>query len=195
MNENFEKAVKVILKNEMGFVNNPFDPGGVTNYGISLRFLKGLGYDKDGNLDGDIDQDGDVDKDDIAALTPAKAEQFYYDHFWKKLRCDNIECEMLRLHMFDMGVNAGTKRAAKIVQELLTIKEDGIIGPISLSHINTQKEFIYWNQWGLDEFPMYLWQRYVMERFKYYNYIVYTVDLDLLGFLKGWRNRVKETNY
>jgi len=196
MNENFEKAVKVILLNEGPYNDDPRDLGGTTNFGISLRFLRKIGdYNKDGVLDGDLDQDGDVDIDDIRLMTPAKAEQFYYDHFWKKLRCDNIECKMLRLHMFDMGVNAGSSRAAKIVQKLLAIKEDGIIGPVSLKHINSQKEFIYWNKWGLDEFPMYLWQRYVMERFKHYNYLVYEVNPDLLRFLQGWINRVKKTNY
>lgn len=196
MNENFEKAVKVILKNEGGYVNNPVDPGGATKFGISLRFLKAIGdYNKDGILDGDLDQDGDVDIDDIRLMTPAKSEQFYYDHFWKRLGCDNIECKMLRLHLFDMGVNAGTSRAAKIIQKLLAIKEDGIIGPVSLRHINSQKEFIYWNKWGTDEFPLYLWQKYVMARFEHYNHLAYDVNTELLVFLDGWIKRVKRTYY
>ncbi|GAG62541.1 unnamed protein product, partial [marine sediment metagenome] len=136
MNENFEKAVKVILKCEGLYVDHPKDPGKATNLGISLRFLRNIGdYNKDGILDGDLDQDGDIDEDDIRLMTQGRAEQFYHDHFWKRLRCDNIECKMMRLHLFDMGVNAGTSRAAKIVQKLLAIKEDGIIGPVSLSHI------------------------------------------------------------
>ena len=55
----FSKAITVILKHEGGFSNHSSDPGGATNYGISLRWLKSEG------LYGDLDDDGDVDIDDI----------------------------------------------------------------------------------------------------------------------------------
>ncbi|MBA7627103.1 hypothetical protein ES703_34565 [subsurface metagenome] len=187
MNENFEKALKVILD---------------TKFEVSPRFLRLGNYNKNGILDVDFEQDGDVEYsscsqiiyDDPGLLTYGQKEKFYY-YFWKKLRCDNIECDMLRLHIFDMGVDCGISRAVKIVQKLLAIKPDGIIDEATLYHMNSQKEFIYWNRWGINEFPMYLWQKYVMERLSHYNHLVYAVNTDLLVFLNDWINRVKKTNY
>lgn len=192
MNENFEKALKVILTADIN---------------TSPRFLKhdlaGQDFDQPGtdNINSvlildvdDIKLITDVDVGDINSMSIGEKEQFYH-YFWNELNCDKIECDMLRLHIFDMGVDCGTIRAAKIVQKLLAIEDDGIIGPESLRNINSQKDFVYWNKWGLDEFPMYLWQRYVMERFTHYNYLAYKVNTDLLIFLNDWINRVKKTNY
>jgi lysozyme family protein len=59
----FNQAVKVILQHEGGYVDNPNDPGGATNYGISLRFLA------DHPESGDFNGDGEVDAEDIANMT------------------------------------------------------------------------------------------------------------------------------
>ena len=51
----FEKAVEKVLEHEGGYVDHKADPGGATNYGISLRFVKqstGIDLDVDGGMPG-----------------------------------------------------------------------------------------------------------------------------------------------
>ena len=73
----FEKAHAFVARMEGGFVDDPADPGGTTNYGVSLRFLKSQGLEA-----GDIDGDGDIDADDIRALTPERAAGVLRRAFW-----------------------------------------------------------------------------------------------------------------
>ena len=60
------QVAKEIVAREGGFVNDPDDPGGATNLGVTLATARRLGLDKDG--------DGDVDVADVKRLTPADAE-------------------------------------------------------------------------------------------------------------------------
>ena len=70
---NFEFAHKFTSKWEGGFVDHKNDPGGATNYGVSLRWLKNEGID--------IDGDGKIDINDIKALTPSKAAELFKKEF------------------------------------------------------------------------------------------------------------------
>lgn len=116
------------------FVNDPDDPGGATNFGISLRFLNSIG------LAGDIDGDGDVDADDIRAMTLERAGQIYIKHFWEDTHIDQLP-PRLAVKVFDMAVNMGPKQAIKILQRTLnaighTVAVDGVIGPQTLKAID-----------------------------------------------------------
>ena len=190
---NFEDYLRVILKHEGGFVDHPNDPGGATNLGISMRFLVQLGdYDNDGYLEGDIDRDGDIDVDDIRAMTPEDAAKFYHEHFWKKMRCDEINDEMLRLHIFDNGVNCGAIRAIKMIQVLVGVTDDGNIGPITLAAINARTKYPIWKVYEDVELPVLLWQEYAWARIQRYRYLA-TRNEKLAIFLKGWERRVHST--
>ena len=54
-----------ILMDEGGFVNDPDDPGGPINYGVTLKTLKRLGYD--------LNQDGQVNIADLKQLSSTQA--------------------------------------------------------------------------------------------------------------------------
>ena len=128
----FDKAVDMVLANEGGFVNDPDDPGGTTNFGISLRFVKSIEH----IYDVDIDNDGDVDADDIAKLTKNEARAIYKVMFWDKYNYGNIENFRIALKIFDLCVNMGPRQAHKIIQRGLrscerVVKDDGILGPIT----------------------------------------------------------------
>ena len=140
----FEAALPVILAHEGGFVDNVHDPGGATNFGISLRYLQTVGdLDGDGFADGDIDRDGDVDADDIVAMDEHTAGVFYKTGFWYPGKYGFIDAQDVATKAFDLGVNMGLRQGAKVVQRALLsagigpITDDGVFGPITLDSVNS----------------------------------------------------------
>lgn len=129
---NFDLAIPIILRHEGGFVNDAADPGGATNYGVSLRWLKGQG------LAGDVDHDGDVDAADIKAMTVDDAKALYKKFWWDAYHYGTILAQAVANKIFDMAVNMGAPRAHKMVQQVLGLVEDGVIGPKTLNELNTR---------------------------------------------------------
>jgi len=174
----YSEYFKVIYLHEVGssknggLINHPKDPGGITKYGISLRFLKSQGLD--------IDGDGDVDADDVRALTFDKSGLIYKQYFFNRLY--RLSDGLLKLHIFDMSVNAGNKTAVKILQKSLCISDDGIIGNQTLQAIDRQSQVN--NVAGV----------YALARMDYYKFIV-DRNPDLSCFLNGWENRVRTTQF
>ncbi|MEM9795779.1 MAG: holin-associated N-acetylmuramidase [Pseudomonadota bacterium] len=116
-----------IVAREGGFVNDPDDPGGATNYGVTIHTMRRLGLDLDG--------DGDVDVSDVRAMTRAKAVDIFIDHYFRRVRVDRLPAP-LQASVFDMYVNAGSN-AVRILQRMLNgmgqdIAVDGAIGPMTI---------------------------------------------------------------
>ncbi len=124
---NFAVSLKVVRRWEGGLVDHPSDPGGITKWGISLRFLRSVGVD--------INGDGVVDGEDIRSLTEKQVTKLYHDHFWSKCYCDFLPAG-ISLAMFDCGVNQGPGRAKRFLQKALKVKVDGKIGPITLATVD-----------------------------------------------------------
>ncbi|MEM7642308.1 MAG: holin-associated N-acetylmuramidase [Pseudomonadota bacterium] len=113
-----------IVSREGGYVNDPDDPGGATNHGVTIHTMRALGLDLDG--------DGDVDTRDVRALTRGKATDIFVDHYFYRVRVDRLP-EIVQPSVFDMYVNAGAN-AVRILQRLLgrmgqRVAVDGVIGP------------------------------------------------------------------
>jgi len=118
-----EIAAEIVAR-EGGFVNDPDDPGGATNHGVTIHTLRRLGLD--------VDRDGHVDVDDIRALSRAQAVDIFIEHYHDRPGIARLP-EDLRASVFDMYVNAGAN-AVKILQRLLrdmdeAVDVDGVIGP------------------------------------------------------------------
>lgn len=134
----FQHALDVVLAHEGGFVNDPVDPGGATNWGISLRWLARAGeldLNGDGLADGDLDLDGDVDVDDIRAMTRDDAAFFYRAHWWDRHDYGALHLTVAT-KVFDLAVNMGSPQAHKLLQRACRacgkeIADDGIIGPVT----------------------------------------------------------------
>ncbi|MCB1366762.1 MAG: peptidoglycan-binding protein, partial [Rhodobacteraceae bacterium] len=65
-----------IVDREGGYVNDPNDPGGATNYGVTIHTMRRLGLDLDG--------DGDVDAADVRALPRARAVAIFIEHYYQR---------------------------------------------------------------------------------------------------------------
>lgn len=165
----------VIIEHEGGYVDNKNDPGGKTKYGISLQFIKGLSLEN-----GDIDKDGDIDENDIRALTIEDSKELYKKFFWDPLHLEAIVNEELKLHLFDHGVNAGTKTGVKLLQKILGLTEDGSIGPMTIKAANSYTGNII--------------EKYKMARQEYYISII-AKNPRLIVFQKGWFNRINTTKF
>lgn len=99
-----------IVAREGGYVNDPADPGGATNHGVTLNTLRRLGIDVTG--------DTRIDADDVRALQPAQAVDIYMEHYFRRTGLAGLP-DVLQASVFDMYVNAGMN-AVKILQRLLT---------------------------------------------------------------------------
>ncbi|MEM7488498.1 MAG: holin-associated N-acetylmuramidase [Pseudomonadota bacterium] len=118
------QVAEEIVAREGGYVNDPDDPGGATNHGVTIHTMRALGVD--------IDDDGDVDVWDVKALPREKAVEIFIDHYFRRVRVDLLP-EAVQASVFDMYVNAGSN-AVRILQRLLgkmgeTVTVDGAIGP------------------------------------------------------------------
>lgn len=171
----FDDYFNVILKHEGGFSDHSADPGGATKYGVSIVFLKGLTLDE-----GDINNDGVIDRNDIVALTIDESKAIYQKHFWNPLNLDGISDETLKLHLFDHGVNAGTRTAVKLLQRILGLTDDGQLGPATTGAANSYSNDIV--------------EDYKIARQNYYIAIIQK-NPSLAVFKNGWFNRIESTNF
>lgn len=127
---NFEQAHAFVAKWEGGFVMDPDDPGGATNFGVSFRFLEGKPLDIC-----DINKDGKLTWHDVAAMTKEQSVAIFRRYFWDKLRLDEFGLP-LALALYDSAVNCGSGRATKWLQEQLPgLAVDGALGPVTVAAV------------------------------------------------------------
>ena len=118
----FDRALALVLRHEGGLSDDPNDPGGITNHGISIRFAGSIGLDLDG--------DGKTTKADIRAMTPEYAAEIYKMHFWDKYWCSDLP-PRIAIALFDGVVNQGPV-VVRFLQRAAGVRPDGFIGPVTL---------------------------------------------------------------
>ena len=123
-----EEVAAQIVAREGGYVNDADDPGGATNYGVTVGTMKSLGLD--------LNKDGRVDANDVKMLTRAQAQQIFVEHYFRRPRLAELP-PAVQASVFDMYVNAGAN-AVKILQRLVArmgfaASADGVIGPRTLA--------------------------------------------------------------
>jgi lysozyme family protein len=149
---NINESFSILMKFEGGskITNISGDKGGLTKYGISQTAHPGI---------------------DIASLTEEQAMDIYAKEYWVPSHCTDLKPELQYIH-FDTAVNCGVGEAIKILQRAAGVKDDGIIGPLTIQ----AARYISLNA-------------YAEQRINYYAGIVIK-DPSQARFLKGWLNRV-----
>ena len=121
MKQNWETALKHILKWEGGYVNHPSDPGGRTNLGVTQRVWE--------EWTGKPATEADMRGLTIEMVTP-----LYKKRFWDAVRGDDLPSGV-DLCVFDCAVNAGVGRASRFLQQAVGVVADGAIGPKTLEAV------------------------------------------------------------
>lgn len=113
----FDTAVAFTLREEGGFTDDPRDPGGATNLGITLATLTHW-------------RGCPATADDVRHLTVTEADAIYQALYWHAMRCDLLPIS-IALMVFDFGVNAGPSTSARELQASVGVTVDGVIGPVT----------------------------------------------------------------
>ncbi|KPK27190.1 MAG: hypothetical protein AMJ66_11370 [Betaproteobacteria bacterium SG8_40] len=121
MKGNFDKCFALILQDEGGYVNDPRDPGGRTNMGVTQRAWEAYVRKE-------------VNEEFMRKLTPEMVKPFYQIMYWNRLRCDEMPAGV-DYAAFDLAVNSGVNRAVKFLQEIVGVPVDGVVGPRTLAAI------------------------------------------------------------
>lgn len=120
----FEQIVENVLIHEGGYVNDPLDKGGETNFGISKRWFPDV---------------------NIKELSKQEAINIYYNNYWIPSRAKELPNNIQSTY-FDMCVNMGQSQAVKILQrtinsvETTRIAEDGVIGSVTIGNAGKIKK-------------------------------------------------------
>ena len=123
MKDNFQACLKALLApgREGGFVNNPKDPGGMTNLGVTkVTWEMWTGHP--------------VSEKEMRNLTPELVAPMYKRKYWDKVSGDLLPSGLDHA-VFDFAVNSGPGRAAKVLQRILDVKQDGDIGLNTLEKV------------------------------------------------------------
>lgn len=118
----FDTALAHVLEMEGGFSDDPYDPGGPTNRGITLATLaahRGVEL---------TDRNASQLKSQLKALSRAEAGRIYLARYWTPSMAEHLPRPVALMH-FDAAVNHGVGTAARILQEAARVRVDGEIGP------------------------------------------------------------------
>jgi lysozyme family protein len=124
MNTDYPTCLTFTLQSEGTFVNNPHDPGGATMKGITLATFR------------NFKNDSSLDSSDLKNITNAEVSAIYSQNYWATNSCDSLNSGV-DLMVFDMDVNCGDSRSAKLLQAAVGTAIDGAVGPATLAAANS----------------------------------------------------------
>lgn len=122
MHTNFNECLELVLKHEGGFVNHPKDPGGATNRGVTQKVYDA--YRK--TRARPIQSVKFISEDEVKAI--------YKFQYWDRVQGDFLP-RGLDYAVFDFAVNSGVGRASKYLQACVGVKQDGVIGAMTIAAI------------------------------------------------------------
>ncbi|NQW94048.1 MAG: glycoside hydrolase family 108 protein [Polaromonas sp.] len=114
---NFDVAFERLLGNEGGYSNNPSDPGGATNWGVTQAVARANGY-----------------QGDMRDFTQAQAKVIYRRDYWDAVRAGALPAEV-RFDIFDGAVNSGVGQSIRWLQRAVGAEADGVLGTQTLAAV------------------------------------------------------------
>ena len=124
MKENYAQALKQVLKYEGGYVDHPKDPGGPTNKGVTQAVYDN--WRKSQNLA----------IQSVRAIADSEVAAIYKNLYWDRISGDSLPSGV-DFAVFDYAVNSGVSRAAKTLQAVVGVTQDGVIGPATIQATKT----------------------------------------------------------
>ena len=124
MKENYPQALKQVLKYEGGYVDHPQDPGGPTNKGVTQAV-----YD-------DWRKSQNLSTQSVRNISDSEVAAIYKNLYWDRISGDNLPSGV-DFAVFDYAVNSGVSKAAKTLQGVVGVTQDGQIGPQTIQATKT----------------------------------------------------------
>ena len=116
MSSQLSRALKILAKHEGGYVNDPEDPGGETNWGVTVAVARANGY-----------------HGPMIDMPVEFAAKIYAKDYWDD-RLNSLPFPVV-FNIFDAAVNHGKRQAVKFAQRAAGCSDDGYVGPNTLSAI------------------------------------------------------------
>lgn len=160
----FETTFQRTIGHEGKFQANPKDRGNWTSGQVGVGQLKGTKWGLAAMTYPDLD---------IANITLEQAKEIYYNDWWLKLKMERWP-NVMKYQMFDAAFNHGTGRANQFIQFSVRVKEDGIIGPKTVTAVNMTD-------------PNDIVMRFLAKRLRYFTEVKTWKE-----FSKGWSLRVAQ---
>lgn len=118
----FDLALRHVLVMEGGFSDDPYDPGGPTNKGITLKvFARWIGEKVTAQSQSRL-------LTRLKRIPDAMVREIYNTRYWNPAECRRMAPALALFH-FDTAVNHGVGTAIRILQEAVGAAVDGEIGP------------------------------------------------------------------
>jgi uncharacterized protein (TIGR02594 family) len=122
----FALSLPHVLAMEGGWTDDPHDPGGPTNFGITLTaFAAHTRTDVTAQTYPEL-------KAGLRAIAPERVRAIYLERYWRPSRAELLPPPIAVMH-FDAAVNHGVCGAARLLQQALGVEADGEIGPLTLA--------------------------------------------------------------
>lgn len=117
MSLTFQQIFDRLIGHEGGYVNDPRDPGGETNWGITKGTALANGY-----------------AGAMKAMTREQAFKIYQFAFWVRYQCEKMP-SAIAYQFFDAAVNHGLGNASRMLQRAVGVADDGVIGNMTLAAV------------------------------------------------------------
>ena len=122
----FDTALAHVLAMEGRYDDDPADPGGPTNRGVTLADLARIRGTSIGS------NTRDALLRDLKQISDAEVRRIYLELYWRPSLAERLAPPLAIMH-FDAAVNQGVGTAARMLQDALGVTVDGEIGPLTLA--------------------------------------------------------------